>query len=316
MNIFQITSICIAILFISCNKNQSTELQLKSSAIIILGTAQDAGSPHMNCRKSCCIDLWNHASKKTNVVSLAIYDNELEQTWLFEATPDIAPQLNKLKELTENNTLVPSGVFLTHAHIGHYTGLMHFGKEAMGAKQIPVFAMPQMKLFLETNGPWSQLVKLKNITLNKLHADSNHVLSNNLTVKPILVPHRDEFSETVGYYIQFKDKKIMFIPDIDKWEKWNKNITKEIKKVDFAFIDATLFDNKELPNRDMSEIPHPFVVESMELLKDLAPSEKNKVYFIHFNHSNPLLKVKSEEYKEVLSNGYNISRQYDIIELD
>ena len=42
-----------------------------------------------------------------------------------------------------------SGVFLTHAHIGHYTGLMNFGNEAMGTKELPVFCMPKMKSFFK-----------------------------------------------------------------------------------------------------------------------------------------------------------------------
>ncbi|NNC85854.1 MAG: MBL fold metallo-hydrolase, partial [Bacteroidia bacterium] len=284
-------SICIS----SCTTNHITEIALHKNAIIVLGTAQDAGSPHMNCRKDCCISLWDDANKKTNVVSLAIYDHELNQNWLFEATPDIAIQLNELKELTNDDSHLPSGVFLTHAHIGHYTGLQFFGKEAMGANEMPVYAMPNMKSYLESNGPWSQLVTQKNIQLNALQEDSVHSISKNLKVKPVLVPHRDEYSETVGYYIFFKKKTILFIPDIDKWQKWNKNISDEIKQVDYAFVDATFYNTNELPNRDMSEIPHPFVVESMELFDELPIEEKKKVYFIHLNHSNPLLKNNSQE---------------------
>jgi len=29
--------------------------------------------------------------------------------------------------------------------MGHYTGLMHFGREVMGTNNLPVYAMPKMK---------------------------------------------------------------------------------------------------------------------------------------------------------------------------
>ena len=63
-------------------------------------------------------------------------------------------------------------------------------------------AMPKMSLFLENNGPWSQLIQEKNIQINKLKNDSIQTLSKYISIKPILVPHRDEFSETVGYLIK------------------------------------------------------------------------------------------------------------------
>ena len=122
----------------------------------------------------------------------------------------------------------PDGIFLTHAHIGHYTGLMYLGKEAMNSSNVPVYAMPRMKTFLEENGPWSQLAKAQNIALQEMQADSSISLTANLTVTPILVPHRDEFSETVGYIISGPAKKALFIPDIDKWEKWDLDIIQMI----------------------------------------------------------------------------------------
>ena len=133
---------------------------------------------------------------------------------------------------------------------------MHLGKEVMGTNNTPVFAMPRMKTFLEENGPWNQLVELKNISLQELKSDSTINLNENIKVTPFLVPHRDEFSETVGYKIMINNKSLIFIPDIDKWERWATNINELIQKVDYAFLDATFYKNGEL-KRDMSEIPHP-----------------------------------------------------------
>jgi len=281
---------------------------LKATELIVLGTIQDAGSPHIACKNDCCKKLFKSPDYSRKVVSLGLVDHEYEQSWMFEATPDISAQLKLLKEFSPFNTIeTPNGIFLTHAHVGHYSGLMYLGREAMSAKSVPVYAMPKMAKFLGSNGPWNQLLNLNNIVIKPLQDNLEVQLSSKLSVKPILVPHRDEYSETVGYLISGPNKKALFIPDIDKWGKWTKNIIDEINHVDYAFIDATFFDAEELNNRDMSEIPHPFIVETMQLLKDQPATEKSKIYFIHFNHTNPLLNPKSRQTKAVLKAGFNIA---------
>ena len=178
----------------------------------------------------------------------------------------------------------------------------------MNAHQVPVYVSSRMKKFLETNGPWSQLVSNKNIDIKLMNLEEPIQLSSELTVTPFMVPHRDEFSETIGYKISGPQKSALFIPDIDKWEKWEKSILEEIKKVDFAFIDATFFSGKEIQARDISEIPHPFVIESIEMFKNLSTKEKSKIHFIHMNHTNPLLKPESKESKQIKKLGFNIAR--------
>ena len=217
--------------------------------------------------------------------------------------------------LPVQNNYKPNGVFITHAHIGHYTGLMQLGREAMGTDNIPVFAMPRLDSFLQNNGPWSQLVSLHNIKLNSLHADSSVELNTALKVIPIKVPHRDEYSETVGFIIESSKKKVLFIPDIDKWEKWDRNILDEIKNVDYALLDGTFYRNGELPGRDMKEIPHPFVEESIQKFSSLTANEKSKIIFIHFNHTNPLLRKKSEEKNNLEKQGFATAEEGMIIEL-
>jgi pyrroloquinoline quinone biosynthesis protein B len=277
--------------------------------IVVLGTIQDAGSPQIGCTKDCCKNLFNQPDHSRQVVSLGLYDSTKKISYLFEATPDISKQLRMLKEYSKTATDIPNGIFLTHAHIGHYTGLMFLGKEALNAKQLPVYAMPKMKSFLEQNGPWSQLVNQQNIQIQTLPNNQAIRLGDSISVTPLLVPHRDEYSETVGYLIKGPSKQLLFIPDIDKWEKWSQNINHLIEKVDYALIDATFFDATEINNRPISEIPHPFVVESMERFKTLPVKEKSKVFFIHFNHTNPLLNINSVSYKKVIKAGYNIAQQ-------
>ncbi|WP_430425144.1 MBL fold metallo-hydrolase [Maribacter litoralis] len=318
------TLVFILLIVFSCS-NKSTPKQtveqkessaVENTSIVILGNVQDAGSPQIGCKKECCAALFENPDTKRRVVSLGVIDTENQKTYLFDATPDIAQQMKMLTQYeSKSDNEVVDGIFLTHAHIGHYTGLMYLGKEAMDANATPIYVMPKMEEFLLNNGPWDQLIQRENVVLNAM-ADQNAVeLSQEIMVTPFLVPHRDEYSETVGYRIQGPNKSALFIPDIDKWEKWEKDIVEEIQKVDFAFLDATFYSGKEINNRDISEIPHPFVVESLEKFKDLNAKEKAKIIFIHFNHTNPLLDSNSEESQIVLDKGFKIGRINDVFAL-
>ena len=276
-------------------------------SIKILGVVQDGGFPHLGNNKTCCENI----HQKKFVTSIMLINNENNESYLFDASPDINQQLNFMGDRINKDL---KGIFLTHAHIGHYTGLMFFGREALNSNLINVFAMPRMKKFLETNGPWSQLVKLNNINLIQIHSESVFSLSDQIRITPFEVPHRGEFSETVGYKIHGPNKTALFIPDIDKWYLWEKSIVDEIRKVDYALIDATFYDSKEVNYRDISEIPHPFVIETMSLFKNSSKKEKSKIYFIHLNHTNPLLDEKSKEFNEIIIKAYNVA--YEGLELN
>jgi pyrroloquinoline quinone biosynthesis protein B len=294
------------LILIISNFNQIIFAQDSPIQIHVLGTLQDGGSPHIGCEKKCCAFLSEDQKNLRNITCLALVDLVNKEHYLFEATPDIEKQLRFLKgDLKQKNNL--SGIFLTHAHIGHYSGLIFLGKEALDAQRIPVFAMPRMNIFLTNNGPWSQLIKEKNIVLNQIGDSKKISLTKDIEITPILVPHRDEFSETVGYLIKGKSKSALFLPDIDKWKKWNKSLIDIMENVDYAFIDATFYDLKEINYKDISEIPHPFVSETMNYLKELPITERKKVYFIHMNHTNPLLNINSKEFSSVLASGMNVA---------
>ena len=270
--------------------------------IKILGVVQDGGLPHLGSNKLCCENI----EQKKYVTSIILINDENNESFLFDASPDINEQLNFMGDRIKKDL---KGVFLTHAHIGHYTGLMYFGREALNSKSINVYAMPRMKKFLEQNGPWSQLVSLQNISITEISNNSKLSIDPNIIIQPIEVTHRAEFSETVGYKIYGPNKTVLFIPDIDKWYLWEKSIIDEIKQVDYALIDATFYDSEEVNYRDVSEIPHPFVVESMKLFDSINYEEKNKIFFIHLNHTNPLLDKDSIQYKFVKAKGYNIAEE-------
>lgn len=283
-----------------CAQEKTVDSEIE---VLVLGVAQDAGAPQINCKKRCCKENAIHHQ----VVSLGIVVDE--RRYLIEATPDIGAQLKFFEQTRPFIHPFLDGIFVTHAHIGHYTGLMYLGKEAMNALRTPTFLMPRMFDFIEKNGPWSQLVSNENIDLRKLQHDRPQELSGGLKVTPILVPHRDEFSETVGYLIEGTEKSLLFIPDIDKWEKWDTPIVELVSKVDYALLDATFYDAKEINHRDISTIPHPFVVESFSTFDQLPQEEKAKIHFIHFNHTNPLLDTSSEATRTTLQKGYKIAEK-------
>lgn len=279
--------------------------------MIVLGVAQDGGFPQANCQKECCKAVFAQKIAKQFVSCIAVIDPISKDKWIFDATPDFTQQLHLLNQETNEGKI---SIFLTHAHIGHYTGLMYLGREAMGTNKTKVYAMPKMKSFIEKNGPWSQLVALQNIDLQPIKEDSVVVLNERISVQAFRVPHRDEFSETVGYKIFTPNKSLIFIPDIDKWQKWNRSLEEVVKSVDYAFLDGTFYKDGEI-NRPMSEVPHPFVTETMELLKNLPANEKAKVHFIHFNHTNPVMNAKSLENKEVRQKGFKVAFQGERVEL-
>jgi pyrroloquinoline quinone biosynthesis protein B len=259
---------------------------------VVLGIAQDGGYPQAGCNRPDCIAAWHDLKLRQRVVSLAIIDPQSHQRWIIDATPDFPSQLRTLDEVAPRANAAPllDGILLTHAHIGHYLGLAQLGREVLGTKSIKTYAMPRMRAFLEHNGPWDQLVHLRNIELVPLEDGVAVSLNERITVTPLRVPHRDEYSETVGFVIRGPSHAILWLPDIDKWEKWPAPLESVLAKVDVAYLDGTFYDAGELPGRDLSEIPHPLMTET--LLRLAASPMLAKVRFIHLNQSNPLLRER------------------------
>ncbi|AWW75710.1 pyrroloquinoline quinone biosynthesis protein PqqB [Erythrobacter sp. KY5] len=280
--------------------------------LVVLGAGQDAGAPQLG----------NPSDDGPHLLptSLGLIDRDGRKRFLFEATPAITQQVHALDRVEPGRDDAPGGlgldgVFLTHAHIGHYLGLAQFGVESAGADGQRVFAMERMAQFLRRNGPWSQLVELGNIEIIELVEGERARVSDTLTVEPMRMPHRDEFSETVGYLLTTPGKSAVFIPDLDSWEEWEEmsgdSLEALVSRVDFAFVDATFFDDDELPGRDMSAIPHPRVVHTMKRLSHLPEAERAKVHFIHYNHTNPIRDPGSAQSLMVADKSFAIARRGD-----
>lgn len=277
--------------------------------LLVLGVAQDAGHPQVGCDRACCAAAWADPNLRHRAACLGLFDPQTGQRWLVEATPDLPAQLRALDAACPRRGAAPGldGLLLTHAHIGHYTGLMYLGREALGAAAVPVWAMPRMRAFLRQHGPWAQLVALGNIALRDLAEGAPVALSARLTVTAHAVPHRDEYSETVGLVLEGPQKRAFFLPDIDKWERWARPVESVIAEVDLAFLDGTFFDAGELPGRAAAEIPHPFVAESLARLGALPARLRERVCFIHLNHSNPLLDPDSAASQQVREAGFRVA---------
>lgn len=279
------------------------------SQVIVLGVAQDGGFPHIGCQRKCCKGAWQNASSMRFVASIAVVNPAAKQWWLVEATPDIKEQVELFAELTDHTyPVLPEGILVTHAHIGHYTGLAQLGREAMSTKNLRVYAMPRMHKFLTENGPWSQLVSLHNISLQPLTNATSTQLDSTISVTPFVVPHRDEYSETVGFEIHTPNKTYVFLPDVDKWLESTTEIQQRILRADIAFIDATFFTMDELPNRKITEVPHPLVTESIAQFSTQPLFKKGTINFIHFNHTNPLL-WDMETGSGVREKGFDLAEQ-------
>ena len=304
--------------FLACTAGVAVALQAAPAGgpfAVVLGTAQDGGYPQAGCKKDCCKGAWGDDAKRRDVASLGIVDPTTSQRWFIECRPSFPRQVRRLDEAHPKLAGKLDGILLTHAHIGHYAGLIHLGREVMGSKGVPVHAMPRMEKFLRTQGPWSQLVGLKNIKLVPMRDGRAFALNKHLRVTPFLVPHRDEFSETVGFRIEGPNQKILWLPDIDKWEKWKTSLEKALKDVDVAYLDGTFFANGELPGRDMSKIPHPFIAETMRRLKGQPDAVRAKVRFIHLNHTNPAHNPKSTAAKQIRAKGMRVAEQGERVNL-
>lgn len=249
--------------------------------LVVLGVAQDAGIPHLGCNQPLCASIRAGRRARERVASLGLVERVSGRAYLFDATPDFVSQVHTL-----TGGRLPDGIFLTHAHIGHYTGLMYLGRESVGARGVPVYATERMRAFLRDNGPWSQLVSLGNVELRPVAYDVPVRLEGGVSVTAFQVPHRDEYSDTVGYLIEGPRRKAVFIPDVDRWEKWERSLRDLAQRVDLALLDGTFSSPDELgAGRRIEDVPHPLMDHTRELLR----GTRARLVFIHVNHTNAAL---------------------------
>ncbi len=286
---------------------------------LILGTAQDAGLPQIACRSLCCEGARADASLRRLASSVLIVDPRTNQRWLLDASPDIAEQVELARAHAApagpGRPALFTGIFLTHAHLGHYAGLAQLGREAYGSASTPVWGSEPMVRFLEGNGPWNLLVSAGHIETHILPPGNTLELAPGLTISALNVPHRDEFSDTVAFEVRGPSGSLLYLPDIDKWERWSLPVESLLHTVDHALLDGTFYSGDELPGRSIGDIPHPLISESITRFSRLPRAERQKIHFIHLNHSNPAASPHSAARRAILRAGLSVAERGTLLPL-
>ncbi|MEM7310959.1 MAG: MBL fold metallo-hydrolase [Planctomycetota bacterium] len=290
---------------------------------LVLGTAQDAGLPQVGCFDDCCRRVRRDPAEARLVTSVLIADERTGKRWLLDCTPDIEPQVARAQGHPASRRAprgvrrppLFDGVFLTHAHIGHYTGLLELGPEGYGSRALPVFGSESMQRYLTANDPWAFLVETGAVELRRLRPGERVELGEDLTLSAFPVPHRDELTDTLAFRVDGPARSLLYLPDIDKWERWSERIEDRIAEVDAALLDGAFFADGEIPGRSMADIPHPFIEESLARFAALPDAERAKVLFTHLNHTNPAADPTSAAAERVRAAGMAIAREGQRIEL-
>lgn len=282
--------------------------------VVVLGSAQDGGLPQIGCAGPHCVAARADTNRRRLVASLLLADPRTGKRWLIDATPDLREQVELARghpNTRQDKGPRPAlfdGIFLTHAHTGHYAGLIHLGRPAYDAKNLPVFGSPRMCEFLRTNGPWDFLVDNGNIKLQEFKAEQAIILGEELSVSPLPVPHRAEYTDTFGFLIRGPQRSLLYVPDIDKWELWERRIEDAIASVDVALLDGTFYAEGEIPGRSMSEIPHPLIDDTIRRFKELPADQRRKIIFTHLNHTNPAVDPNSTATARIISAGMAVAK--------
>jgi len=295
----------------------SSALTATAPYLRVLGIAQDGGFPHAACEHELCrrarvdSDLASPVASLGLIVPRAAGGNGV---YLVDATPDVRQQLDMLRDVRDPpgdrvDRAPLDGVLLTHAHIGHYLGLAFFGFEAVHTQGLPLHVTPRMAAFLRTNGPWGQMVEKGNVALVEHAPNTDPFELDGVSVRMIAVPHRDEYSDTVGFLFAGPKRRVLYVPDTDTWDTWQPSLVEVLEResVDVAILDGSFYSLDELPGRDLPVVRHPLVVQTMDLLETWVAGG-GRVLFSHLNHSNPALDPSSDERRAITTRGFEVAR--------
>lgn len=285
--------------------------------LLVLGVAQDGGLPHLGCTQPCCINA-RQSGRVETPACIAIRNVDTRALLLLEATPSIASQVALLHALIGTplgDGALVNAIAITHAHTGHYTGLMHLGREGAATNQVPVHVSMAVANVLQTNAPWSSVVDGNHIALHTFEPGIVFEPLPGIAIEPIAVPHRDELSDTMAFKVHGAHRTALFCPDIDAWDCMLEPL---LRGVDIALLDGTFFDDAELDKigsrRDRASIPHPTMMDTMLRIESLGEARPPDVRFIHLNHSNAAFHG-GRVAAEVAARGFGIAQAGDRIDL-
>ena len=308
--------------------------------VMVLGSAQDGGVPQVgcdcpNCRRARDAGTVRWAS------GLAVWPDEVKERCqgsardtgaarargrlLLDAGPDLRSQLRRFGAVID-------AVALTHLHMGHYLGILEFGREVCGRRGLPVWCSEAVAAVLETNSPWRELWCQGHVVYERFVPGEAFSPLPGLAVTAYEVPHRNELGDTVGFVVRSSGRAelepagaatgvrgaggegLLYLPDADRWEGWEPGLPELVGDVELAVLDGTFFDRDELARvtgREAGEVPHPPVTHTLELLGQLAA----KVVFGHLNHTNPLLDPDSPATRLLAGHGAQVAREGQVFRL-
>lgn len=260
---------------------------------MVLGSGQDGGLPQLGAAgpADAAARRGELAERTASSLVVSLDSGSL----LLDASPDLRRQdvrraMAGLAPITE--------VALTHGHMGHYTGLVHFGREAANSGGLRVWLTGSMARFLHNHEPWRRLFDAGHLVASVLEPGESGVIDGH-TIRFHSVEHRAEFTDTVGISV---DDQLLYLPDIDGWDGFPDGEA-TIRAHQTALLDATFFDHDELPGRAIAEIPHPLVTDTIDRFDHLA----DRIVLTHLNHTNALCDPDSAASEFVRSTGFRIA---------
>jgi pyrroloquinoline quinone biosynthesis protein B len=183
------------------------------------------------------------------------------------------------------------------------------GFEALHTSSMPLWTSARMGQLLRDNAPWDQLVRLHNVELQTATPERAIELAPTVRATPVLVPHRDEYTDTLGFVLEGPRRKLLYVPDSAPWSAWSPALPDFLRArdIDVALLDGTFYSGDELPGRDLSTLAHPLMVDTMQLLQPLVDAGEVRVWFTHLNHSNPALDPEGPARAEILRRGFAVA---------
>ncbi|MDY6770219.1 MAG: MBL fold metallo-hydrolase [Candidatus Nanohaloarchaea archaeon] len=254
----------------------------------ILGSAQDGGVPHLGCSCDACSRARDDPSLQRSAASLRVFDADRDVNYIFDVSPDIRHHVGD--EFID-------GVFLSHAHLGHITGLLYFGKEAFNADEVPLYCSETVAEFLRETSPYRTLIDRENIILNEFGGSPVSVMG--MRVRPVPVENRGYLTtDTHAFTIETGDTRLFYMTDIDRWTE---DAVAAVEDADIAVVDGCFWSSDEIDRYE--NVPHPPVEETLEELGHVDTD----VYLTHMNHTNPVLLPDADERQQVEDAGFTVA---------
>jgi pyrroloquinoline quinone biosynthesis protein B len=278
--------------------------------IVILGSAQDGGVPHAGCLCPTCRAARSDHRRRRLPAALGIRSGD---DWtLMDATSAFEEQLHALwsrrpssASHADERYRPPDTLLLTHAHTGHYTGLWQLDRSVLAGREVRVLAPPLTTRLLQGQEPWLAMSAEGFIRVEAFDWDGEIELFGAVRVVPVEVPHRAEWeTDTAAFVIRGPSGSALYLPDIDAWDDWPRDVTEVVANVDIAILDGTFWAGPT-----SARVPHPPIVETIERLGPIAKSGTTRIVFTHLNHSNPALVEASEEAQQVASQRFEIAHE-------